>query len=189
MSKKTTQPDDLATQVEELTQDLQRVQAEFMNFKRRVEEEKTELLGFAKSRIVREFLTVRDNFDQELAHRPAGIDAQWAASIDAIRKQFDAVLTGLGVRRFDSQGHAFDPRRHQAVTMEDGAGEHEVVLDELQPGYERDGVVLRPAVVKVGHSDTPPPEAAGNAQAAEIIEAEQTEPEAVQPHHRDTEAD
>src|ERR1700756_3413653 len=100
MAKKDdTQTAELQAQIEELTNDLKRVQAEFVNFKRRAEDEKSELLDFAKSRVVREFLSVRDTFDQEAAHRPKDVDAKWAASIDAIRNQFDAVLKNLGVER------------------------------------------------------------------------------------------
>jgi molecular chaperone GrpE len=141
--------------IQELTADLQRIQAEFINYKRRVEDEKREVLEFAKTKVVREFLSVRDTFDQEAAHRPADVDAKWAASIDAVRAQFDAVLKNLGVERFDSVGQPFDPRHHHAVMMEDGDGEHEVVIEELQPGYQIGDTVLRPAVVKVGHSDDP----------------------------------
>lgn len=141
----TAQPAD--NQIAELTADLQRLQAEFINFRRRAEAEKAEVLNFAKARIAREFLTVRDSFDAEAAHRPKDADAGWAKSIDAIRTQFDQVLNNLGVKRFESLGQPFDPRRHEAVAHE---GEGESVVEELQPGYELAGTVLRPAMVKVG---------------------------------------
>jgi molecular chaperone GrpE len=141
----TVQPDD--NQVAELTADLQRLQAEFINFRRRAESEKAEVLNFAKARIAREFLTVRDSFDAEAAHRPKDADAGWAKSIDAIRTQFDQVLNNLGITRFQSVGQPFDPHRHEAVAH-DGEGDH--VVEELQPGYEIAGTVLRPAMVKVG---------------------------------------
>lgn len=145
--------DDLQARIDDLTADLQRVQAEFINFRRRAEQERAEVMDFAKGRVVREFLAVRDSFDQELNHRPAKMDAKWAASIDSIRSQFDKSLKNLGVERFESIGHAFDAHRHDAITMEDGDGEHEVVVEELQPGYAMGETVLRHAMVKVGHSD------------------------------------
>ena len=143
----TAQPGSSGDQVAELTADLQRLQAEFINFRRRAEAERTEVLNFAKARIAREFLTVRDSFDAESAHRPKDADAGWAKSIDAIRTQFDQVLNNLGVQRFESLGQPFDPHRHEAVAH-DGEGDH--VVEELQPGYELGGTVLRPAMVKVG---------------------------------------
>ncbi len=146
----------LDSRVEELTADLQRIQADFVNFKRRAEQEKGELLDFAKSRVVRDFLSVRDNFDRELANRPADINATWAASIDSIRASFDTVLKNLGVERFDSIGQPFDHHAHDAIVMEEGEGEHEVVTEELQPGYKLGDTVLRHAIVKVGRTDDAP---------------------------------
>jgi molecular chaperone GrpE len=141
------------SRIDELTADLQRVQAEFINFRRRAELERAEVMDFATSRVVREFLAVRDSFDQELVHRPAEMDARWAASIDSIRSQFDKSLKNLGVERFESLGHVFDPHRHEAITMQDGDGAHEVVVQEVQPGYAIGETVLRHAMVIVGHSD------------------------------------
>jgi molecular chaperone GrpE len=132
------------------TPELQRLQAEFINYKRRAETEKAEVIDFAKARVVREFLTVRDAFDQELTHRPQDLNPEWAASIDAIRTQFDQVLKTLGVTRFESQGQPFDPHLHEAIAMADGEGSQEVVAEELRPGYRLGDTVLRHAVVKVG---------------------------------------
>jgi len=144
--------------VAELTADLQRLQAEFINFKRRAEDERAELTAAATRRVLRELLPVRDNFDRELAGRPAGVDAAWAASIDAIRNQFDQSLRALGVERFNSVGAAFDPNRHEAVADAGGEGEHEVIADELQAGYTLGDRVLRPAMVRVAHTDEAPTE-------------------------------
>ena len=137
-------------QVAELTADLQRLQAEFMNYKRRAETEKAQSLNYAKVAVVRQFLTVRDTFDAEAAHRPANIDAAWAASIDAIRTQFDAVLKNLGVERLDCVGQPFDPHQHEAVARE---GEGDTVIAELAAGYKLGDAILRPAMVKVGTLD------------------------------------
>ncbi len=153
------QPDARDDQIAELTADLQRLQAEFINYRRRADAEKAEVLDFAKNRVVREFLAVRDSFDMELAHRPKDADAAWAKSIDAIRTQFDQVMQGLGVAKFASHGQSFDPHMHEAVVMEEGNGEHEVVTEELRPGYKLGNTVLRHAVVKVGRSSQAPPAA------------------------------
>lgn len=138
--------------IDELTSDLKRIQAEFINYRRRAEAEKAEVLDYAKARIVRDFLSVRDSFDHELAHRPKDADPTWAKSIDAIRNQYDQVLSGLGVERFESKGQPFDPHLHNAVAMEDGDGDQEVVVEELQPGYKLGDTILRHAMVKVGHT-------------------------------------
>lgn len=147
--------------VQELTTDLQRLQAEFINYKRRAEAERAEVLDFAKNRIVREFLAVRDSFDQEQAHRPATADAAWAKSIDAIRLQFDQVLKALGVERFESKGQPFDPHYHEAIAMDGGEGDQEVVSEELQAGYKLGDTILRHAMVKVGKTAAGPTPEAG----------------------------
>jgi molecular chaperone GrpE len=132
---------------DDLTADLQRLQAEFINYKRRAEAERADVIDFAKTRVIREFLVVRDSFDQELAHRPATVDPTWATSIDAIRAQFDKVLSDLGVERFESKGQPFDPHLHEAIATD---GEGDTVTEELSAGYKLGAAVLRPAMVKVG---------------------------------------
>jgi len=149
MPKKTAKDE----RIEELTVDLQRIQADFVNYKRRAEAEKAELLDFAKTRVVRDFLAVRDNFDRELANRPKEVDAEWAKSIDSIRAGFDAIMKNLGVERFESVGQTFDPNLHEAIAMDEGDGSHEVVTDELQAGYKLGDQVLRHAMVKVGRTE------------------------------------
>src|ERR1700683_2878588 len=138
--------------VAELTADLQRLQAEFQNYRRRAEADRADLMSLATARVVREFLAVRDSFDAESQHRPASADPGWAKSIDAIRTQFDQILATLGVTRFESLGQAFDPHRHEAVATE---GDGATIIEELQPGYELAGRVLRPAIVKVGPESDP----------------------------------
>ncbi len=135
------------TQAADLTADLQRLQAEFANYKRRAEAERADVIDFAKSRVIRDFLAVRDSFDAEQSHRPANFDPAWAASIDAIRAQFDQVLTGLGVERFDAVGQPFDPHLHEAIAT-DGTGD--TVTEQLQAGYKLGSTILRHAMVKVG---------------------------------------
>lgn len=139
--------DNTDERISELTADLQRERAEFANYKRRTEAEKTEVAGFVTARTVREFLAVRDSFDQELIHRPKDVDPKWAASIDAIRAQFDKTLANLGVERFVSLGQPFDPHLHEAISMDGG---DEVVVEELQAGYKMGDTILRHAMVKVG---------------------------------------
>lgn len=138
---------DTSDQVADLTADLQRLQAEFANYKRRADTERAEIIDFAKTRLVREFLAVRDSFDQELAHRPTAIDPAWASSIDSIRIQFDQVLKNLGVERFVSKGQPFDPHLHEAVATD---GDGDTVTEELASGYKLGAAIIRHAMVKVG---------------------------------------
>ena len=137
--------------IEELTRDLQRVQAEFVNFKRRSGEERGELLNMAKQEVVRDLLPVLDNLDRALGHFPAELkDHPWAKGVAQIGKQVDDALQQLGVTKIKALGAEFDPHLHEAISFEDGAGEHEIITEELQPGYQLGDKVLRHAVVRVG---------------------------------------
>lgn len=137
--------------LDELTRDLQRVQAEFVNFKRRSGEERQELLGFAKEQVIKQLLPLIDNLDRALAHRPADLaEHPWATGVEQVAKQVQETLSRLGVTRIAAVGQPFDPHLHEAISIEEGAGEHEVVVEELQPGYQLGERVIRHAVVRVG---------------------------------------
>ena len=143
--------EELDTRVDELTNDLKRVQAEFVNFRRRADAERGDMMDFAKGQVVRELLTVRDNLDRAMAHKPADLhDHAWAKSFDAIVSDFDAALKRLGVAKFDSLGQEFDPHRHEAVATD---GDGSTVIEELQPGYLQGETVLRHAIVRVGSKE------------------------------------
>lgn len=142
---------ELQGRVEELTHDLQRLQAEFANYKRREAEAKGALLDMAKQEVVVQLLPLLDNVDRALAHRPAELkDNAWAAGVEQVSKQALESLNKLGIERIKSQGQPFDHNLHEAVSMEDGEGEQEVVIEELQPGYKIGNRVIRHAMVRVG---------------------------------------
>lgn len=138
-------------QLEELTRDLQRVQAEFVNFKRRSGEERQELMSLAKEQVIKQLLPLIDNLDRALAHLPAGLASNpWAQGVEQVGKQVQETLANLGVTRIKALGETFDPHLHEAISLEEGAGDHEVVIEELQPGYQLGERVIRHAVVRVG---------------------------------------
>ena len=142
---------ELQAHVDELTADAQRLQAEFANYKRREGEAKAELLEMAKREVVTLLLPVLDNIERALAHRPAELaDNAWAAGVEQVGKQAGEALQKLGVERIKAVGEPFDHNLHEAISMEDGDGDQEVVSEELQPGYKMGDTVIRHAMVKVG---------------------------------------
>ncbi len=150
MSKKDQPAEDLATKVDELTADLQRVHADFVNFRRRSDEDRAGFMDFAKQDIILQLLPMLDNIDRALRYLPEDLkDNQWAQGVTQIAKQVDETIKNLGVTRVESVGQPFDPHLHEAVTV-DGDGEEEVVTEELQPGYKIGDKVIRHAMVKVG---------------------------------------
>lgn len=136
--------------IDELTGDLQRLQAEFQNYKRREDSAKAELLEMAKREVVTLLLPTLDNIDRALAHRPAELaDNAWAGGVEQVGKQASETLKKLGVERIETVGRPFDHNLHEAISYEDGEGEHEVVVEELQPGYKMGDMIIRHAMVKV----------------------------------------
>lgn len=155
MSKQSKQGE-LLQQIGELTEALQRERADATNLRRRHEEQLGSLQSMAKASVVRDLLPVIDNFERALKHTPADLtDNQYIKGIQGIVKQFEQTLEKLGVQRIKTVGEPFNPHLHEAVSMEEGDGDHEVVSEELQPGYVMGEEVLRPAMVRVKPQDSP----------------------------------
>jgi molecular chaperone GrpE len=133
-----------------LTEALQRERADAMNLRRRHEEQIASLRTSAKSSVIAKLLPVIDNFERALKHVPVELEKNdYIKGVRGIVKQFEKALEDLGVQRIVSVGHDFDPRYHDAVSMEEGEGNREIVIEELQPGYRIDDEVIRPAMVRV----------------------------------------
>lgn len=145
---------DLESRVDELTADLQRVQADFVNYRRRSDEDRASFMDLAKQDIILQLLPMLDNIDRALRYLPEDLkDNQWAQGVAQIAKQVDDTIKSLGVERIESLGKPFDPHLHEAISADGGEGE-EVVIEELQPGYKIGNKVIRHAMVKVGRQQT-----------------------------------
>lgn len=142
----------LQQQVAELTEALQRERADAMNVRRRADEERVKLANFHKSLVIRDLLPVIDNFERSLSHVPKELEGNdYIKGIQGVVKQFESTLEKLGLKRIKTVGEHFDPEFHEAVSMEDGDGKHEIVSEELQSGWLLQDEVLRHAMVKVKH--------------------------------------
>lgn len=151
MSKKPTVKE-LEQHVAELTEALQRERADSANIRRRHEEQIGNLKTTVKAHVVRDMLPVIDNFERALKHVPEDLkDNDYVKGVQGIVKQFEKTLENLGVERIQTSGEPFDPNLHEAVSMEDGDGDTEIVSEELQPGYILGDEVIRHAVVRVTH--------------------------------------
>ena len=130
----------------------QRTQADFANYKRRVERERTEVYQYAADALIVRFLAVLDDFERALKDKPElSSEAEgWAAGVELIYRKLQAVLDAQGISRMETAGQTFDPRLHEAVTHEE-SDEHEdgQIIEMLQPGYLRGEKVIRPAMVRV----------------------------------------
>lgn len=135
--------------VEELTADLQRLHAEFINYKTRVESEKAMLSQFAKVNVVKDLLPVIDDLERALAHLPDDLaDNKWAQGAQKVYGRLQAQLQKMGVTVISAIDQPFDPELHEAVSAE-GDGNRQIVSEILQNGYMLGDLVVRHAVVKV----------------------------------------
>lgn len=149
MSKKPTITD-LQQQVIELTEALQRERADVINVRRRHDEQISSLKTLVKANVVRELLPVIDNLERALKHVPKDLEGnEYVKGVQGVVKQFEQTLEQMGVERIKTVGEAFDPRLHEAVSMEEGNGTVEIVCEELQPGYQLGDDIIRHAMVKV----------------------------------------
>lgn len=148
MDAVTEERDRLLQEKNELVELLRRRQAEFDNFRKRAEREKSEVLEFAHSDSVRAMLPILDDFERALKNPTA--DKVYARGMELIYQHLADALKKLGLETITTKGQKFDPHLHHAVDMVETADvEEQTILDEYQPGYNFRGRPLRPAMVKV----------------------------------------
>ncbi len=141
---------ELEQQVAEITDALMRERADATNIRRRHEEQIAGLKSLVKTQIIEDLLPVIDNFERALKHVPKDLENNdYIKGVGGVVKQFEDTLKQMGVERIKTVGEHFDPNLHEAVGMEDGDGDVEVVCEELQPGYRLGENVIRHAMVKV----------------------------------------
>jgi len=140
----------LTADLEELRQSMLRSQADFANYRKRIEKERFEDSKRATARVIEGIIPVVDGFEQALAaHREAEYE-NYRKGFELIYKQLLDNIAKLGVERLDPIGKAFDPHLHQAVDREETSERKDrTILQVFQPGYVFHGRVLRPAMVRV----------------------------------------
>lgn len=140
--------DKLAGEKADLLDRVLRCQADFENFRRRIERERAEISEFATMEGVRSLLPILDDFERALQVETA--DKNYARGMELIHQRLKDNLKKMGVEPLESAGKAFDPHVHHAIEMTptSDAPDH-TVLAEYQRGYTFRGRLLRPAMVKV----------------------------------------
>lgn len=154
------------TKAERYLANWQRSQADFINYKRRAEQEQEERTKFANAMLILKLLPVVDDIERALDTIPAKLAGlTWFDGIRLIHRKLVAVLESDGVTPIAAEGHDFDPRFHEAVLYEPGA-EQGNILQELQRGYKLHDRVIRPAMVKVASGPAETPQEAGEANGS-----------------------
>lgn len=156
---------ELEGRLQEMTSQLQRMAADFENFRRRASQEREELIRFAAQRLVENLLPVIDNFERAVAHAQQADPAAFQQGVTMIHRQLMDTLRQQGVEAMTPVGSPFDPRMHEAVgNVETTEYPDGSVVAVLQPGYTLSGKVVRPAMVQIASNPTP---AAAPAAASE----------------------
>ncbi|MDR1572035.1 MAG: nucleotide exchange factor GrpE [Clostridiales Family XIII bacterium] len=135
---------------EDLNAKYLRLAADFQNYRRRVEKEKSDIYAYANEKIVSGLLDVADSFERALEHDSDPPDEGFLKGMELIFRQLTDVLTKNGAEEIDCLGAEFDPSLHHAVMMEECAGcESGRVSEVLKKGYRLNDRLIRPAMVKV----------------------------------------
>ena len=140
--------DALKRERDDLKELLLRRQAEFENFRKRSEREKSDFYQYAGMEVVKDLLPVLDDFDRALKVETA--DADYAKGVDMIYNRLYEAMKKQGLEPIDTDGKTFDPHLHQAVErVETKDAEDNAIIGEFQRGYFFKGKLLRPAMVRV----------------------------------------
>ena len=140
----------LAKDLEDLRQTLLRRQADFDNYRKRVEKERAEDSRRSTARVIEALIPVVDSFDQALVSHREPEYANYRKGFELIHKQLIDNIAKLGAERIDPLGMTFDPHLHQAMDRTETTDKDEgTILQVFQPGYVFHGRVLRPAMVRV----------------------------------------
>jgi molecular chaperone GrpE len=132
-------------------EDLQRARAEFLNARKRLEEQSAQNVGRKTTSHIETLLPLCDSFQMAMHDKEAwgAIDEVWRKGIESIHNQLQSILTGYDVTIINPMGTPFDPSMHEAMTTID-TDDHmkpETVVEVLQYGYKRNNELIRPAKV------------------------------------------
>jgi molecular chaperone GrpE len=158
---------ELAERIEQLERELAEAQrsdaehrdkwhrsaADFANYKRRTDEERTTLAQFSNALLIGKLLGVLDDFDRALENVPADAHDPWVEGVRLTERKLRNVLESEGVTPIEAVGQPFDPNLHEAVVHEETADHPDnQVIGELQRGYRLRDRVIRPSLVRVANN-------------------------------------
>jgi molecular chaperone GrpE len=145
-SSKLKEHEELKSKFNEIKDTLQRVYAEFQNYRKRTDEEKQKFMELSNEEFIKKILPILDNFDLAMRHRKA--DDDFTKAIELIYAQLTQIIEDEGVKRIVSSGK-FDPKLHEVLMTEETDKAEGVILEEFQKGYMIGGRVLRHSKVKI----------------------------------------
>jgi molecular chaperone GrpE len=144
---------DTRSKAEEHLYNWQRSAADFSNYKRRTDEERSASTRFGNALLIGKLLAVLDDFDRALESVPAEAHDPWIEGVKLVERKLRGVLEAEGLTAIDALGQPFDPNLHEAVVHEPTADHPDnQVIGELQRGYRLHDRVIRPSLVRVANN-------------------------------------
>ncbi|MCL2869621.1 nucleotide exchange factor GrpE [Candidatus Saccharibacteria bacterium] len=142
---------ELLLKINDLTADLQRVRADFENYRKRVEQEKLQMADVVKATTIMKLLPIVDDIERSLVHLPKDLkNNDWVKGVMSLKIKLENQLAALGVTKIDAKpGSEFDPQLHEAMLADEAEGDKEIIQQELLPGYKLGDKVIRHTQVKV----------------------------------------
>ncbi len=137
----------------ELTDMLQRLQAEFENYKKRQEKQNSQLCDFSQAELMCQILPILDSF--ELAFKSQSKPEEFIKGMELVYAQFRALLEKQGLKKIECDHKKFDPYFHEVLLTEPSNKEEETILEELQSGYCFKDRVIRHSKVKIAKKNEP----------------------------------
>jgi molecular chaperone GrpE len=142
--------DTVDPKIDELTRDLQRVAADFANYRRRNEAERADFARFAKADLITRLLDVLDDYDRALGTVPDDLRTQpWVEGMWLVERKLRDILTSEGLVPIEPVGKPFDPYIHEALGHVETDALEGTVVEEVRKGYRLHDRVIRPALVTV----------------------------------------
>ncbi len=136
--------------VKELTETLQRVQADFENYKKQIEKRTPEMEKMATKRVICELLPILDSFEMALKNKNC---KEFIDGVELVYSQLFSVLEKEGLKLIKINGQKFDPYKHEALLKENSDEEEDMIIDEMQKGYTLNGEVIRFSKVKLSKGE------------------------------------
>ena len=137
---------------DEYLESWKRAQADFVNYKRRAEQEKLEMGSYANTKLILILLPILDDFDRAfdaISHKHAKSD--WVEGVRLVERKLKATLEAQGLSQIKAVGEVFDPNQHEALMHV--KGEDGIVVQELEKGYRLHDKIIRPTKVAVGNGE------------------------------------
>jgi len=135
---------------------LMYTQADFENYRKRMDKETKEAGEALTKGLVARLLVVQDELDLAAKHAKGGTaNVELREGIGMVKKNLEAALESVGVERIDAVGKPFDPSIHEAVEKTQGVSDRDMIVEEIRPGFTFRGQLLRPSMVKVELASKP----------------------------------